>query len=604
MFRLDINALRFLAVAGVVFFHFKFDFLPGGYAGVDVFFVISGYLMHEILSKKEITISSTIDFYQRRVKRIYPALLVMVIAYALVMVAISPPSVVREAFKEVAAALVFASNLYFWKETSGYFSSNSDAYFLLHTWSLGVEFQFYLMFPIVLWFIQKLKFSKQFILLAVSLISLALCLMIAEGHPKPNFYLLPFRAWELFIGAFASSLKFSNPYKKPTELISVAAIVAFFVFAQETPVWPNYTTLIPTFFTALILHANVNNERVLLKNTLFQKIGLWSYSIYLFHWPIVSIFYVQNIEYTLVNQIIGIILSVLLGFLSYTLVERRFTFSWIKVPVSASLFVALFFGLSSYSISSKWLSNDVIALDKMSQYISRIQFGSDPAQLCFLTSSSSVEDFNFEKCTQSESGKKNLLILGDSHAAQFSQALREQFHNYNIIQVTASQCPAIVNSKGDVFCTKLMHYALNDLVNSKKIDAAIVLSDWNNFYATNNLARDIPETYNLLAKKIEKVYFISQTKHFQPSVYRLLQIYGINADINDHREKGTDAVYQEINKIASQHNVKMIDIYDYGCTGGKCAFINSNHTPMFFDDNHFTYEWTKEIAAKVFANYL
>ncbi|MGA8122450.1 acyltransferase family protein [Rouxiella badensis] len=602
MFRLDINALRFIAVASVVLFHFQINFLPGGYAGVDVFFVISGYLMNEIISRQPVTLSSSIGFYKKRFKRIYPALLAAVTLYAIILLIISPPNSFKDSFKEIVPALTFTSNIFYLKTASGYFSNAADFYFLLHTWSLGVEFQFYLCLPIFLFIVQKLRVKKVLAYALITAASLVLCILIAKSHPQANFYLLPTRAWELFLGAMASSIKWENKYKKTTEIVCLVLIVGFVLTYKETAFWPSYPTLIPAIATALILHAGVKNEQVLLKNHYIQKIGKWSYSIYLVHWPIVSLFYTNNIAFSLANQLIGIAVSIFLGYLSYELVEQKVRFSWLKTPTAAICIVALFFGLSSASVSSQWLSKDVVSLDKYSNYITtdagKTQFGQLPA-LCFIEGSNL--DFNYKACVPDNQKGKTILLLGDSHAAEFSAALKQEYKNDTVLQVTAAGCPAIIDSVGSAPCVNLMNYAFNKLIPSRKIDAIIVASDWYNFHTYNDINKGIEKTQLYLQKFTPNVYFITQTKHFKPTVYRLLQIHGKTADINSLRERDTEETYNDMRTLSSIDHIKFFDLYNYGCQGKQCVFVKDNTVPMFFDDNHYNYEWTREIVHDVIA---
>lgn len=606
MFRLDINAMRFIAVLGVVFFHFKVPFFDGGYAGVDIFFVISGYLMYEIMSKKEINLLTIKDFYRKRISRIYPALLGTVVVSSLLMLTFTPPSYIIEIFKETTSSLLFISNLYFYKSLN-YFSGSSDSFFLLHTWSLSLEVQYYLIFPIVLYIINKIKINKSLVLSIITLLSFSFMVYFGQNHPEASFYLLPFRAWEFFLGALAASLVFiNNPFKKTTEYLSLFTILIFYIFCKETSAWPNFLTIIPTLATALLLHAKVENNRVLLNNSLVQYIGKWSYSIYLVHWPIVSILFLNSIPFSAKNQLIFVALSIFLGFLSYTLIEQKIPFNFKKIATVSLMTIFAVYLANKYAITKNWTDKDILQLDNYLTYAgtknNTLQFSSN-IDTCFLTSKKpDLKYFNKDECLKFDKSKKNLLLLGDSHAAQFSQAIRENFKNYNVTQITASGCPAIPNTNGSSYCKELMNYAFNEIIPKHNFDIAIVSSDWSNFYTSNKITEGIEEANAILRKNSKAVYFVSQTKHFDLPLPRLLQINGIDSDINNLRNLKTEEVYLDMkNKL--NNKINMLDIYNIECNQNICNFINQQKVPVFFDNNHFTYEWTKFIVNNHFSKY-
>ncbi|WP_406671577.1 acyltransferase family protein [Raoultella terrigena] len=297
MFRLDINGLRFIAVTMVVLFHFKIGNFYGGYAGVDVFFVISGFLMNEICRNKIGSKGWIVNFYQKRFKRIYPALVACVLFSFLLAIVSTPPSMLKALFYQVVSSLTFTSNLYYLKATSGYFTDAADSFIFLHTWSLSVEWQFYLIFPFIL--LCSNVFSKNnngYIFYGfIILLSFSSCILLTQYNQTYSFYLLPSRAWELMIGAMASSITLKNRFPKFTEVTALVVLIAFTAMVKENLNWPGVETLIPTVATALLLHANIGNEKTILRAKPLQLIGSSSYSIYLFHWPIVSLFYLNKI---------------------------------------------------------------------------------------------------------------------------------------------------------------------------------------------------------------------------------------------------------------------------------------------------------------------
>ena len=289
-FRYDINALRALAVTAVVLFHYKVDFVPGGFVGVDVFFVISGYLMTSIimgrLAKDKFSIW---DFYYDRAKRIVPGLLGMCFVLLAAGYFLMEPVTYHYLGSTSIAALLFFSNFRFWEATT-YFDPQSDTKWLLHTWSLSVEWQFYLIYPIILMALHKFDKSRRHIvpiLWSMAFLSLLLCIWFSKAEPASAFYLLPQRAWELLAGGIVA-LQFKNGERKYSWILLASGLLFIGIsiaFYDKTMAWPYYWALLPAIGTCLVIAAN-RPDAAAFKNALVQTVGKWSYSIYLWHWPI------------------------------------------------------------------------------------------------------------------------------------------------------------------------------------------------------------------------------------------------------------------------------------------------------------------------------
>jgi len=289
-FRYDINALRALAVTVVVLFHYKVDFVPGGFVGVDVFFVISGYLMTSIimgrLAKGKFNVW---EFYQDRAKRIVPGLLGVCFILLVVGYFFFEPATYHYLGSTAISSLLFFSNFRFWKATS-YFDPTSDAKWFLHTWSLSVEWQFYMLYPLIILALHKFNRTRQYIipiLWSIAGLSFALCIYYSKTEPASAFYLLPQRAWELLAGGIVA-LQFQNSARRYSRiLLSVGfllILVSIVRYDQYLP-WPYYWGLLPVIGTCLVIAAN-RPDAAGFKILPVQIIGKWSYSIYLWHWPI------------------------------------------------------------------------------------------------------------------------------------------------------------------------------------------------------------------------------------------------------------------------------------------------------------------------------
>ena len=333
-YRADIDGLRAVAVIAVILFHADVDYFSGGYVGVDVFFVISGFLITGIILSEIETGRFTIaGFYERRIRRIFPALFTVMIAGLAVGSFVLLPADFADFGAEVASMTLFVSNFHF-ANSSGYFDGASELKPLLHTWSLAVEEQFYIFFPVVLVALER--FAKQrktpviaFILAA----SLLLSIWTVEADPVAAFYLAPSRVWELMIGALLAMG--SVPVirdRRLRELTSMAGLMlilsAVLVFSDSTP-FPGKAALVPCLGTALIIHAGASGTtsvgRILsLRPVVF--IGLISYSLYLWHWILLvfcrQYFAVVNLPPHITAA--ALLISLVVSILSWRFVERVF----------------------------------------------------------------------------------------------------------------------------------------------------------------------------------------------------------------------------------------------------------------------------------------
>ena len=365
-YRPEIDGLRALAVVPVIFFHAGFNFFSGGFIGVDIFFVISGYLITNIiLADINGRKFSIIAFYERRVRRILPALfLVMVACIPFAWILLNPFDLTSFS-KSLIAVPLFLSNLFFWKD-GGYFEMAAELKPLLHTWSLAVEEQYYIFFPAFL--ILVYRFGRRhaiYAILLITVLSLAASQFGSIYRPVANFFLLPTRSWELGIGAL-SAFYIAKENLRPAssltrEILSSLGLfsigISIFLFNKETPS-PSFYILLPTLGTALILLFGLFDTWTgkLLSSKLLVCIGLISYSAYLWHQPIFAFsrFYFSSQQDILILSLIVIIF--LLSFISWRYVERPFRnqnlFSrkFIFIFSIAGSILFIIFGYSSYKL--------------------------------------------------------------------------------------------------------------------------------------------------------------------------------------------------------------------------------------------------------------
>ena len=293
-YRPDIDGLRAIAVISVLLFHLMIRPALGGFVGVDIFFVISGYLIGNIvLGEVAEGRFSLRAFYERRFRRILPALFVMMLATLAILVATAYPVSLAQYSRNAMAAVFSVSNIYFWR-MSGYFDAASNQNFLLHTWSLGVEEQFYLLFPPLVMAIGRFAKGRVVAILGLLAVVSFLASVWLVGHaPSAGFYLLPSRAWELLLGTLAGRVRF-NWLAAPVQrnLVALAGAVAVLApivaYREATPV-PGVAALLPCLGTAMIIVSGGHGE-TLVSRVLSARpavfVGLISYSLYLWHWPL------------------------------------------------------------------------------------------------------------------------------------------------------------------------------------------------------------------------------------------------------------------------------------------------------------------------------
>ena len=451
-YRREIDGLRALAVLPVILFHAGFRTFSGGFVGVDVFFVISGYLITSIiLTEKKAGTFSVINFYERRARRILPALFV-------VMAACIPfawfwllPNDMKDFAKSLVAVSVFASNILFLRE-SGYFATAAELIPLLHTWSLAVEEQYYALYPLFLWLMWR--FAQRWIVTTLVIMALGSLLFAQWGAynmPSATFFLLPTRGWELAIGAF---LAFYLTNHKAIIINSVVAQiasgagfvfigVAVFAFSKETPT-PSLYTLLPTIGAALIIAFATPATYVgrLLGTKTFVGIGLISYSAYLWHQPLFA--FARHRSLFEPSAVIFVVLSCSalgLGYLSWRFIEQPFRsrsgISRTYVILFAACFSTLFLAVGFYGHSTNGPVNSKNAIQQYSILSEKLRTNHGLSDEC------NTEFTLSEKCRTSD--EPEVLLWGDSFAMHLMPGLLASNPNLKIIQATVISCGPVFN---------------------------------------------------------------------------------------------------------------------------------------------------------------
>ena len=333
-YRADIDGLRCVAVVAVLLSHLDIAAVSGGFVGVDIFFVISGYLITRIIARELAGGEySVLRFYERRARRILPALFAVLVAtFAVAVVALGPPQFVSLA-RSAVATVGFVSNVWFWQSSSSYFGADVKLEPLLHTWSLGVEEQFYIIFPLLLWAAFRLARRRLAAIVAavVALSFLASIYQVATGAAPAAFYLLPSRFWELGLGALLAlsppRVPAGRAMRDGLAWLAVAAILLPVALYDDAMPFPGLAALPPVLGSALLIWLHSAGEtpvRRVLASRPFVAIGLISYSLYLWHWPVIVYAKVMFGPLTPATMLICATLSLGLAALSWRFVEQPF----------------------------------------------------------------------------------------------------------------------------------------------------------------------------------------------------------------------------------------------------------------------------------------
>lgn len=608
-FRYDINALRALAVLLVVFYHFNIPYFEGGYAGVDIFFVISGYLMSRIILEKINTKTlNFLDFYSKRAFRIIPALLVMVTSVVLLGNLFFFPEMERKISEFAASSVLFLSNIYYYFN-SGYFDLASKSNPFLHTWSLSVEWQFYILYPILLWGIAKIinpaKKGFQFAVGLLTLLSFIYTIYLGKTDASQAFYSIGTRAWEMLLGCFIvlNEKRFVNYINIFTrKVLAVLSFIALFVFSayyNDQLLWPSYYTIIPVFATAIILLSQTDFK--IYQNKIIQYFGKISYSLYLWHWPVYVFFLTWGFSHLKYTPLM-LLISVILADLSHRFVESKLklTLKQIITTSAVALGIALVsvkFPLNDYFISDhiKTLSNYRENYEK--QLEKQFKTGE-----CFLFSKSKYADFNHQTCLNFEENKRNILLIGDSHAAQFSYSLNQLLNqnNAHLLQATTSHCFPVPNTKGKPENTQLMHYIFNEFIpqHRDRIDLIIVSANWKDMqgYTQAELTKKWRELMDYFKKNNLPYLVLGQTETYNypfPEIIAKKEMYPV-VNVQNFVESNSLSMNQRLKTVFPKENY--VDLYQLKTIQW---ITKDGKTPYMVDDNHFSTFGTEQVISNI-----
>ena len=453
-YRPEIDGLRAIAVFSVIIYHAKIhffgnEFFTGGYLGVDIFFVISGYLITLIIYKElnETKKFSFINFYKRRIRRILPVLFfIITFSLPIAYYTLLPNSLINFT-KSILYSIGFSSNFYFYFSGEEYSAINSIFNPFLHTWSLSIEEQFYLIFPIFFVFLY-FKFQTKIIniIIIIDLISFFLATIQTEVNISKSFYFIHTRFWELILGSLTACLEYKNYFNKIKKNLSnflvnfsfIFLILSFLIFDHDTK-HPSYLTLVPVGACCLILLFIHKDQLVtkILSSRLFVFLGLISYSLYLWHYPIFAfyrVYFLGSAYYSFfLDKILIIILLFSFSILSYFFIEQYFRnnrVKFYKVILFLVINVLIIISFSLGSLKKKGFENRIP--QEIKNKLSLINFYSKEYRNCFVKF-----DYRINNPCRFGEYKKDVVLLGDSRSAFLINDLKEKLlknkKNLNII---------------------------------------------------------------------------------------------------------------------------------------------------------------------------
>lgn len=646
-YRPEIDGLRAIAVLSVILYHAGLNSFSGGFVGVDIFFVISGYLITNIIYD-ELAVSrfSIRSFYERRARRILPALFIV----SLVCIPFAwfwmPPNELKDFSQSLVAVATFTSNILFWQE-SGYFAASAELKPLLHTWSLAVEEQFYIFYPpLLLALIVFLPKALVLVIISGLLMSLGLANWASLIHPTANFYLPFSRGWELGAGALIaihmhrlrirsmlpesrdSSFGVPRPVGTIRELTGAIGLgfigYAIFAFDKTTP-YPSLWTLIPVVGTALIILATGSSpsaapsafpfpKKILIGRLLSLRIlvgiGLISYSAYLWHHPLFAFARIYLVEGVSVEVYLALMIaSLTFGVISYKYIEKPFRGN--TLSSRSFLLISVFFacllilvGFSLPEINSlRFNDSQKSVLAEGANNREVMANSAYDRKGCFIDQNQDAYDLIKNNCVH-RSEKSRLIIFGDSEAAHLLDGMISVFKSKDVMQFTQAGCRAINYSTNHARCKYFYNLFVSDIIPQlTKDDTVILSSNWFNTYeevGDSEFRARLAKILSSLRQSTKEIYVFTSAPGFFRDPYGILATKKItNAAGGVYlKSQPTEASDSLIEEVAEKVGVSSFNVAKQICANeGMCLFKDSNNY-LYFDRGHFSFYGSRYIARR------
>jgi peptidoglycan/LPS O-acetylase OafA/YrhL len=610
-YRPDIDGLRAVAVMAVVLFHARLGAFPGGFVGVDVFFVISGYLITSIiLERGSLSRAFFTWFYERRIRRLFPPVIPVLLFSGIAAYKLLPPPELQEYGQSIIAFLTFWSNWFFWS-ISGYFDGPAQSKPLLHTWSLSVEEQFYILFPPII--LVASRFGRAAVTNTLATImAVSLCISAATvwaGHTDLAFFNSFGRFWEIALGSLLAAASVPRPTSEVTRSVVgsgglLAILLCVFMYNETT----RFPAVIPAIGAALIIYANGGWAGRILSTPPMVGLGLVSYAIYLWHWPIfVFLGFYWLLHPTPVDYGFGIAATLAAAVLSYFLIERPVRE---KRFMASSRSVFAFFGLAGAALASVGIVAAATGgLPGRVPGMLAYQGTKEAMRTEFVTASlrdgcwvGGEQDMTttIRACMQPVPGLVNVLLVGDSHAAQFFTALSHHAPDVNVDLVAVDSCVFPTGTYAG--CNQLGSWLLTNLAGAG-YDYLVISS--------RGLDVKGPDGMLAFAGQVAKhipVTILGPIQYYDPS---MPTIYSLAVDGDTHEQIG--ALFDEsvvldqfevdrlLREARLPDGVRYVSLLAVLCPNGpgSCSHFDKNGLPILLDGSHLSLPASEKLISDI-----
>ncbi len=616
-YRPDIDGLRALAVLAVVYFHAFPEKLPGGFVGVDIFFVISGFLITQIIHENiKSDTFSFFDFYCRRIKRIFPSLILVLAASFIFGWIFLIFDEFQQLAKHIMSAVTFTSNVTLWNE-SGYFDNSGETKPLLHLWSLAIEEQFYVFWPLVLWVAWRIKFKLIAVAALLLMASFIFNISNIKNDEIATFYSLLTRAWELLAGAslaiFIDSKKLvADSYAEYLgSIFGFGLIMLSMIILDKESLFPGWWALLPVLGTILVINNGTNSpvSEYILSNKVIVWLGTISYPLYLWHWPLLS--FARISEARIPDAHIrskAILLAILLAWITYKVVEKPIRFGKKireNTKISALIILMLIMGTLAFFTYIKQgkvfgkgeaiqnLYTGDIGHREFHQYSFEHFYECTPKKIA----KKAARWEGYVRCQQSKINQPiDIALIGNSHAEHLFIGLAENLPSKNIVYYVFTGLPSIEN--------QLYEDTFHFLNQTDSIKHIVISMDWAGKYDLDKVEAELLKTADQLIAKGKFVYLIEDVPTFSFDPIRCKGIrFPYKAEMCTDLRK-TQVYEAMLNRVIKKNKrIRLIKTLKYFCDEQVCSMTQGNKL-LFRDTNHLNVNGSQYLGSKIVSEHI
>lgn len=633
-YRAEIDGLRAIAVVSVILFHMGFNSLSGGYVGVDVFFGISGYLIgYLVISKLKAGNFKFSEFFSRRIRRLFPAAFVVYIVTVIVFFFVFPQSLYKATIEGVASSLTFTSNLYYW-QLGGYFGPTVETNPMLHTWSLSVEEQFYLFFPVLLYFLSKC-FNKDIVVFSILLIAVLVSLFLAVAYTPSaisfaGFYLLPVRVYELGLGVLCAFIHFkgwfrtglNKGYIKDLGLLMI--VVSLFLFNKATP-FPSYNALLPVVGCCLFLLSTSTDclSYKVTTNRVFIYLGLVSYSLYLWHWPVIVLAdWMAPYDKNVFDYLAMVVTMLAIAHVSWKCIEKPFRSYKADTSTVLRRYLVINFGFLSV-LFLLWIGGNGFYSDPDGKIGTVYQQAIEPEPGRAQCTDKIKNEGVFFAChmLSNKPHAKKIFVWGDSHGSALMPAFEKTASEIDVFYANNTGCLPLldVTSVSSIYgdC-ELVNRLVWEHLSKVKYDLVVLIGAFDNYmkygFVTDVASRSMDSVtairqgvHNqaaLFDSKQMNYLIFEQAIEFRfsvPDYYLNEAMTGVShgqnkMQVSSYLEQGT--IFRQITEGIAKENV--VNIFLEDCKDSFCPSALDGSL-LYKDNHHISNTYAKSLNSRVYA---